>query len=121
MNGIGQTADSPQKDMFPTEREVTSKVQGQPLFSLTIPGKLPSWNEVLGMEHWTRKDLKKSIQAGFLSALRASAETSSTRTISARNIMLTAAVTLESSLKILQEQSELRRLNAKPTQGKRRR
>jgi hypothetical protein len=46
------------------------------------------------MGHWQRAKLKKQIQDGFLSALRASAADCLTRTTSQRNILSIAADTL---------------------------
>lgn len=63
---------------------------------VVIPGRLPSWNEILGMEHWARAKFKSDIQDAFLSELRRSAADSSTKTTSARNTMSIAADTLES-------------------------
>jgi hypothetical protein len=61
---------------------------------LTVPGKLPSWNAILGMGHWQRAKLKKEIQSAFLSALRACGGDSSTRTTSQKSTMSIAADTL---------------------------
>jgi hypothetical protein len=63
---------------------------------VVIPGRLPSWNEILGMEHWARAKFKSDIQDAFLSELRRSAADSSTKTTCARSIMSIAAATLES-------------------------
>jgi hypothetical protein len=67
-----------------------------PSFTLEIPGRLPSWNGILGMEHWGRAALKEKIQLAFLSALQRSACDSLTKTTSAKNTMSIAADTLES-------------------------
>jgi hypothetical protein len=68
----------------------------QPHFSLLIPGRLPSWNALLGLGHWQRAKLKNQIQESFLSALRAAAADCLTRTTSQRSSMSIAAATLDS-------------------------
>lgn len=88
--------------------EPTPVVPGELLFSITIPGRLPSWNEVLGMEQWARYKFKGELAGVFLSALRAIASDSSTRTISVRNTTLTYAATLESYLAMRREQRRLK-------------
>ena len=82
---------------------------------LSIPGKLPSWNEILGMEYRKRDQFKKRIQATFLCALRASADASSMKTISARNIMSTAADTLDSYQATQREKRASKRASRKLT------
>jgi hypothetical protein len=77
-------------------------------FSLTLRHPLPSWNRVLGLGHWQRSRLKKEIAADFLSALRASAADSSTRTTSAKNTSLIAADTLASYQRTAQALRESR-------------
>lgn len=94
------------------------KQQGEPIFSLTIPGRLPSWNEVLGMEHWARYKLKEEIQGAFLCALYQSASDCSTKTTSAKSSILTAAATLESYRKIRREQRALKLANKKRSPGR---
>ena len=74
----------------------TPKAPGRLIFSMTIPGRLPSWNDILGMEQWARYDFKNELADSFLSELRRSAATSLTTTTAARNIMLTYCATLES-------------------------
>lgn len=66
------------------------------IFSIEIPGRLQSWNQILGMEHWERYKFKDALQADFLYELQASAKDSSTKTTCARNTILTAAATLAS-------------------------
>ena len=66
------------------------------VFSLRIPGRLPSWNALLGSGHWQRSKLKSQIQGDFLCALQAAAADCLTRTTSQRNSMSIAAATLES-------------------------
>jgi len=80
----------------------------KPLFSLTIPGRLPSWNEILGMEQWQRYQFKKELAGAFLSALRATANGSSMKTTSAASTLLTYADTLESYLAMRQAQRRLK-------------
>ncbi len=87
-------------DLFsPTESGAS-----QSLLRIDIPGRLPSWNQILGMEHWSRHKLKSEIQDGFLSALRASASDSSTKTTSVKSIMSIAADTLESYREITRKE-----------------
>lgn len=96
-----------------------------PSFQTITKGKIklepcvPSWNEILGMEHWGRAKKKQAIQSAFLSALLASASDSSTRTTSARNTLSTAAATLASYLTTTRDQRESKRLSAKLSKGKR--
>lgn len=89
-----------QKDMFKAQEETGP---AKLLFSITIPGRLPSWNDLLGMEHWGRMKLKESIQAAFLSSLRASARDSSMRTTWPKSTLWTACATLESYLAMRRE------------------
>src|SRR6187551_3426488 len=63
---------------------------------LSIPGKIPSWNDILAMEHWARDSLKKQIQSRFLSELQRSASDCSMTTTCVRNTMSIAAATLVS-------------------------
>lgn len=74
---------------------------------------VPSWNEVLAMEHWARDKRKKEIQAAFLCALRACAGDSSMRTTSAKNTWSIAADTLACYQTTVQEQRKLRSANAR--------
>ena len=80
---------------------------------IVIPGRLPSWNEILGMEHWARDKFKKQIQADFLSALRRTASAYSTKTTSAKSTMSIAADTLVSYQATQQEKRALRRAKKK--------
>jgi hypothetical protein len=80
--------------------------EGTRIFSLTIPGRLPSWNQVLALSHWQRIKLKKGIADAFLCALRASAVDCSTRTICAKNSTLTYLDTLELFLKTARSKRE---------------
>lgn len=91
----------------PTE-SITSP--GRLVFRLTIPGRLPSWNDMLAMEHWERYLYKREVADAFLSELRRIAESCSTKTTSARNSWLTYADTLERYLAMRQEKRRLRLL-----------
>lgn len=71
--------------------EVTSD---QKVFQLDVPGRLPSWNQILAMEQWARYKFKGELAASFLSALRASAGDCLTRTTCAKSTMSTFADTL---------------------------
>ena len=61
-----------------------------------IPGRLPSWNQILGMSHWERVAFKRQAMDGFLCALRACDSGCSTRTTSARSTLSIAAAMLVS-------------------------
>lgn len=87
-----------------------------PSISFRVPGRLPSWNQILGLEHWARYQLKERIQVAFASALRASAKDFSMRTTSARNIMWTAADTLDSYRETLRAKRRLKLLSKKLSQ-----
>ena len=84
-----------------------------PSLSLTLTHPLPSWNAILGLGHWQRARLKKAIQDDFLSALRASADDSSTRTTSARSTLSIAAATLDSYQRTMLERRRLRSRKSK--------
>ena len=84
-----------------------------PSLSLTLTHPLPSWNAILGFGHWQRARLKKAIQDDFLSALRASADDSSTRTTSARSTLSIAAATLDSYQRTMQERRRLKSRKSK--------
>jgi len=71
---------------------------GKLIFTLVVPGRLPSLNEILGMEAWGRYRFKKEISDAFLSSLRATAADSSTKIIWSQNTMSIYADTLESCL-----------------------
>jgi hypothetical protein len=110
---------------FQTPRQTsffaTPETPGELLFSLTIPGRLPSWNEILGMEQWARYNHKKELAGAFLCALRATANDSSTKTTSAKSTMLTYADTLERYLATKQAERKSRsakkKLEAKNLKG----
>ena len=84
-----------------------------PSLSLTLTHPLPSWNAILGFGHWQRARLKKAIQDDFLSALRASADDSSTRTTCARSTLLIAAATLDSYQRTMLERRKLKSRKSK--------
>ena len=83
------------------------------IVTLTLKHRIPSWNEVLGMEQWTRMKLKEEIQCDFLCALRAFAADSSTKTTSAKNTLSIAAATLDSYRAMRLKQRALRSANKK--------
>lgn len=89
---------------------------------LTVLHPLPSWNAICALGHWQRAKLKKAIQESFLSALRASAADSSTKTTSAKSTMSIAADTLVSWQKMRQAKRESlrakKKLLAKKTSGR---
>lgn len=58
---------------------------GKLIFTLVVPGRLPSWNQILGMEQWARYQFKKELAAAFTFALEQSERASLTGTISAKN------------------------------------
>ena len=84
---------------------------GKLLFSITIPGRLSSWNDILGMEQWARYKFKQELADVFLYELRHTDTDSSTRTTFARSTMLTYADTLASYLAM--RQAERRSKSAK--------
>lgn len=83
------------------------------ILRLEVEGRLPSWNEILGMEHWQRYKVKSELAADFLSALRASEDASSTRIISVKNITSIFADTLERYLRTQREKRKLKSLKKK--------
>lgn len=87
---------------------MTSSPTPAPHFSISIEGRLPSWNQILGMHHWTRAKFKKEIADAFLSALRALENDSSTRTTSAKNTTSIYFVTLESYLQMTLQKRKLK-------------
>lgn len=72
------------------------QVPKERIFVLEVPGRMPSWNEILGMEEWARYKYKQQVQENFLSALRVSAQDCSTKTTCAKNIWSIAADILAS-------------------------
>lgn len=67
------------------------------VFRLEVPGRLPSWNEVLGMGLRARMRLKKQQHAAFESAARESAGACSIQTIAASSTRLMHFGGMESS------------------------
>lgn len=95
---------------------------GKLLFSITIPGRLPSWNDILGMEQWARYQFKKELAAVFLSELRRIAADCSTKTTCAKNIWWTYVDTAVRYQAMQQEKRRLRSAKKKsaPTSQKKR-
>lgn len=93
------------------------KREGKLILSLRIPGRLPTWNDVLGMQHWSRHKLKSLIQVAFLSALSATVGTSSTKTTSAKNIMWTAYATLACYHRMIRAERILKSRNKRLNPG----
>lgn len=89
----------------------TTSPESEPLFKLTVPGRLASWNEILGMEQWRRYKYKQELADVFLSTLRATANDCSIKTTSVASTLLTCADTLESYLAMRQEQRRLKSLS----------
>jgi hypothetical protein len=94
-------------DLF-KDQTALGQSSGELLFSLDLPGRLPSWNEILGMQHFSRQSLKSRLLKEFGFALRASAAACSTRTICAPSTLLTAAATLASFEMMRRERRKLR-------------
>ena len=86
------------------------------IFQLRLSERLPSWNQILGMQHWTRKKFKDNLAKDFLCGLKALESGSSTKITSAGNITLTYSDTLESYLTTRQIKSKLK--SAKKNQAK---
>lgn len=78
------------------------------IVSLNVPGRLPSWNEILGMEQWQRYQFKQRLAEDFLSELKRTAADCSMKTTSAKNIMWTYAATLECYLQTRREKRRLK-------------
>lgn len=100
-----------QADLFSNE------TRPEPLISFRVPGRLPSWNQILGLEHWARYQLKDRIQVAFSSALRASAKDFWMRTTSARSTMWIAADTLDSYRETLRAKRRLKSASKRLSQG----
>lgn len=82
-----------------------------PIFTLEVPGRLPSWNEILGMEQWARYKFKGELAAAFLSALRLSGAGSSTKTTSVKSTTSIFADTLALYLATKQAERKLKSRN----------
>lgn len=87
--------------------------QFSPSFRLVVPGRLPSWNQILAMHHWSRKKFKDNLTRAFLCALRASAGDCSMKITSAKSSTLTYADTLASFLTTRRNSSKSKSRNAK--------
>lgn len=96
-----------QKVLSLPQTEVT-RTEAGPFIVLEIPGRLPSWNDILGMEQWTRYQFKEKLAHTFLSELRAIAQDCSMKTICAKSTIATYADTLESYLLMRREQRRLK-------------
>jgi len=79
---------------------------------------MPLWNAILGMSHWQRATFKKKQMADFLSALKASAADSLTKTGSVKSIWSIAADTLASYRTMRLESAKSKRRSAKPQKAK---
>ena len=86
-----------------------------------IPGRLPSWNQILAMQHWNRAKFKSKAMADFESALRVSAADSSTKTTFAKNTLSTAADTLASYRETLLAKRKSKSSKGSAQRGKRKR
>ena len=75
---------------------------------LVIPKRLPSWNDVLDMDHWQRIPFKREIQGDTLLALKATGKGFSIKITCARSITLIRSATLDLSQKIIQTSSTLK-------------
>jgi len=87
--------------------------EGELVFELMVPGRLPSWNDILNMEEWARYHYKQELADVFESALLATADDCSMKTISAKNIWLTYAATLGRYRQMQQEKRKSRLLKKK--------
>lgn len=104
---------SKNEDLFPAQTADIASPERKLLLKLEIPGRLPSWNELLGMEHWQRYKLKAELQKDFLSALRACDDGFSMKTTCAKSITSIAADTLASYLEMSREKRKLKLLKKK--------
>ena len=68
------------------------------IFELKIPGRLPSWNQILAMHHLQRKKFKDQLKRDFASALDRGVSDSLTKTTSAKNTSLISCATVASFL-----------------------
>lgn len=101
---------SSQKDLFPMAEAAFARpeFEDEPFLTIEIPGRIPSWNEILGMEHWERYRFKSKLRREFISGLRVFAQLCSMKTTSARNSILIAAATLESYDRMIRERQRLK-------------
>lgn len=91
---------------------------GTLIFRLEIPGRLPSWNDILGMEQWARYKFKNQLAADFLSALQQSGPDSSMKITCARSTTSTYADTLASYLAMKLERRKLKQSKGKAAKEK---
>ena len=63
------------------------------IFQMKMPGRLPSWNQILAMHHWKRKKFKDALAKDFLSALKANENDSLTKITFAKNTSLISCAT----------------------------
>jgi hypothetical protein len=91
---------------------------GELIFKMEMYGRLPSWNDILGMEQWARYKYKKELADRFLSALRQYASDSSIKTICAKSTMLTYAATLGSYLETARLRRKLKSASKKRSPDK---
>lgn len=84
------------KDLFKSQAASGRRPEmaGRLIFQIEIPGRLPSWNQLLAMEHWKRHKFKMALIDEFISALQASADDCSMKTTLQKNFTLTACATL---------------------------
>lgn len=82
------------------------------ILKLSVPGNLPSWNELLGKSHWERLKIKKRVQAEFLSALNLSENASSIPIICQKSGCSTV-----SDIAVLFEEMSRTRSNSRPPKG----
>lgn len=102
---------------MPTSSENSSQTL-VPIFSIEIPGRLPSWNDILGMEQWARYKFKNELADAFLSVLSRIANDSSTKTTLQRSTTSIYAATLESYLRMKQERRKSRQAKLKQSKAK---
>lgn len=94
--------------------DLTQPKPGKLIFTLTVPGKLPSWNDILGMETWARYRFKKELADVFLFALQQSERASSIGTTSAKNTTLIfSAIHLREYLEMAQQRRKSKSANKK--------
>jgi len=99
--------------------EPEAKREGQLIFTMTIPGRLPSWNEILAMEHWQRYKFKNQLADNFSYELRAFADAFLTTTTCAKNMYAIYFATLVSYRETARQRRILRSASKKQTKGQR--
>lgn len=73
------------KSSADSQVQAPTSLLGTLILRLIVPGRLPSWNALLGMSHWQRLKEKKRHQREFISALSLSENASSIPIICARS------------------------------------